>query len=134
MVHFRTWDVTAELLRALLATRSTSALQSVEFPRVISDPEIPALAGELVGTDPHKQWKYTGEFGNAKHASAFCAAAANAHGTSSLTALDLSVFFEVHPALARLFAATPRMTSFKVSVSIKNLAVGLRRICSALAF
>jgi hypothetical protein len=48
---------TPELLKHLIATRSSRALQSVKID-VIRKPDTAALAAELVSTDPAKEWTY----------------------------------------------------------------------------
>jgi hypothetical protein len=109
---------TPELLKHLIATRTTRALQSVVIG-LIDKPESAALAAELVTTDPAKEWTYEGELG-ADAAPAFCqtAVAVTGSGTriSSLTDLDVINRGQWQPFTA-LFSATPSLRRFAVHES-----------------
>jgi hypothetical protein len=105
---------TPELLKHLIATRTTRALQSLRF-RLIDSPETAALAAELVSTDPAKEWTFKCELG-ADAAPALCDAAAIRSGTrlSSLTDLDVINDGGEWQPFAALFFATPSFRRFAV--------------------
>jgi hypothetical protein len=109
---------TPELLKHLIATRSSRALQSVKI-FVIDKPETAALAAELVSTDPAKEWTYQSEL-EADAASAFCRAAVAVTGSgtrlSSLTDLRVITRGQWQP-FAALFSATPSFRRFAVQES-----------------
>jgi hypothetical protein len=106
---------TAELLKHLIATRSTRALQRVSFD-LIDKPETAALAAELFSADPAKEWTYQCEL-DADAASVFCHAAVAVTGSgtrlSSLTDLSVANGGEWQP-FAALFSATPSFRRFVV--------------------
>ncbi len=119
MVHLAVFAPSTDLLSELLATRSKRELQSVKFSSV-SDAKVAALAGELVATDPYKQWKFEAIFEDDTGA-AFCGAAshrartADADGrSSSLTHLRAEVGEQDRASFAALLAATPALHRFDV--------------------
>ncbi len=116
MVHLAVFAPSADLVSELLATRSKRELQSVIFD-FVNDAKVAALAGELVATDPHKQWKFEGGFHNT--GAAFCGAASRsaqrADGrSSSLTHLRVEVQKQDRDSFATLLAATPALHRFDV--------------------
>ncbi len=107
---------TPELLKHLIATRTTRALQSLRF-NLIDSPETAALAAELVSTDPAKEWTFECELG-ADAASAFCDAPVTWGGTRFSSLTDLSVINRGKwQPLAALFSATPSFRRFAVHES-----------------
>ncbi len=119
MVYFESTFADRELISGLLATRDKRDLQSVHFNE-IRDADTAALVGELVGTDPHKEWGCVARFPSVAAASAFCRAAmgsASATRTSSLTkiiATFADTTLEGHKAFADLFAAHSGLRYFDV--------------------
>ncbi len=121
MVHLAVFAPSADLVSELLATRSKRELQSVRFSLVI-DAKVAALAGELVATDPHKQWKFEGGFDDDTGA-AFCGAASRSAQTadgrsSSLTHLRVEVEEQDRASFAALLAATPALHRFDVRLQV----------------
>jgi hypothetical protein len=108
VVRLRLNRVTKAFVADLLATRSTRDLQTVRFGW-IDDANTASLLGELVSTDPNKQWTLNVVFKEQKAAAAFCRAATDAHTTarpSSLTDLTVSGHGHEH-VFASLLAAVP---------------------------
>jgi hypothetical protein len=108
--------VTKKLAAGLLATRSKRVLQTVEFGP-IEDAETAALVGELVSTDPIKQWSFRGCFTRDAAVAAFCRAATAAHTSaraSSLTKLVLE-WQSNQERFAAVLAAVPTITAFQFS-------------------
>ncbi len=122
MVHFESSRVTREQISGLLATRDKRDLQSVHFGD-IERADVAALGGELVGTDPHKEWECVAQFLSVEAASAFCRAAvssASSTRTSSLTKIAATLAFttlEGHKAFAALFAAHSGLRHFDVATN-----------------
>ncbi len=107
---------TLEQVKGLLATRHTRDLQNVRFA-LVADSEVAALAAELVCTDPHTQWSYSGSFSGSA-GSAFRLAAISAHSashSSSLTSLD--VHSSPDPEWSRLLVTHSTLRSFRVRFS-----------------
>ncbi len=120
MVHLAVRAPSADLVSELLATRSKRELQSVRF-HFVNDAKVAALAGELVATDPHKQWQFEGAFVD-HTGGAFCGAVSRsvqtADGrTSSLTHLIVEVEKKDQASFAALLAAAPALHRFDVRLS-----------------
>jgi hypothetical protein len=119
VVFFESSGVRRELISGLLATRDKRDLQSVHFDN-IEQADVAALVGELVGTDPHKEWECATQFRSIEAASAFCRAAmstASSTRTCSLTKISATVPYitvEGHKAFAALFAAHSGLRHFDV--------------------
>jgi hypothetical protein len=122
VVHFESAVVTRELISGLLATRDKRDLQSVHFGD-IGQADVAALAGELVGTDPHKEWECVARFPSVEAASAFCRAAMsspNSTRTSSLAKIIATTAYttlEGQAAFAALFAVHSGLRHFDVLAS-----------------
>ncbi len=115
MVRLSLRRAETELVAGLLATRSTRALQSVDFGFIL-DEDCAALAGELVSTDPIKQWRLKCQF-SSRSVEAFCKAAVAAHirfRPSSLVELRVSSKGNL-PSFGALLAAVPTITHFELA-------------------
>jgi hypothetical protein len=119
VVYFESTFVDRELISGLLATRDKRDLQSVYFDN-LEQADVAALVGELVGTDPHKEWECVAQFPLVEAASAFCRSAmrsASSTRTSSLTKIVATVdttTLEGQKAFAALFAAHSGLRHFDV--------------------
>jgi hypothetical protein len=107
---------TPELLKHLIATRNTRALQSLRLD-LTDSPETAALAAELVSTDPAKEWTFECKL-SADAASAICDAPVIRGGTRVSTLTDLRVINRGQwQPFAALFSATPSFRRFAVRES-----------------
>ncbi len=119
VVHFQSNSVTRELISGLLATRSKRNLQSLHVHE-INETDVAALVGELVGTDPDKEWKCVLGRPSVDATSVFCRAAMSSPSAarpSSLTGLSATVAsttLEAHKTFAKLFAAHTGLRHFDV--------------------
>ncbi len=121
VVHLSVECAPLELVSELLATRSSRDLQSVDLG-IISDSKAAALAGELVSTDPHKQWKCTVTL-LGDTATSFSQAAIGHSQTSarsSLTDLNVTTGVAGWSPLIAVLCATPGLTNFELRRSMVN--------------
>ncbi len=107
-------NVSLGFIKQLLVTRKDRALQRLNLQE-INDPALAAAAGELVGTDPNKEWSFSGQLLGC--ATEFCLAALHlpAHQRySSLTELNVYAQHQEQVLFATLLTLTPTMRSFAI--------------------
>ncbi len=108
-------SLTPEQAQELLASRDKRELQSL-WCQNVKDQRTAMVLAELVSTDRKKRWSLSTK-GFAGAGAAFCSAVMGFHATNHFCSLtDLSCNSVTTDALmfARLFAAVPTLTAFKI--------------------
>ncbi len=115
--------VSVRFFKELLATRKDRALQRVEFFG-IDEPEIASAVGELVGTDPNKQWSFQGQL----YGAALCLPAQQRY--SSLTELQVCADHKDQVLFATLLTLIPTTRSFSMDFTT-DVCMNVKRLRGA---